>query len=65
MNENLKALEILLAYHDWYYDYSDDHSQYCKGRDQRTAINIEAKRLKDMGLTDEVDTLIVKYAPKG
>lgn len=64
MNEELTALDRMLAFHDWYYDYSDDHSQYCKGRDQRTAINAEAKRLKDMGLTDEVNQLIVKYAPK-
>jgi hypothetical protein len=64
MNENLKELELLLAHHDWYYDYSDDYSQYCRGRDQRTAINAEVKRLKDLGLTDEVNELIVKYAPK-
>ena len=64
MNEALKTLEVLLAYHDWYYDMSDDHSQWCRGRDQRAAINEEAKRLKALGHTDEVNALIVKHAPK-
>ena len=65
MNENLKALGLLLAYHDWYFDYSDDYSAWTRGRREREAINAEAKRLKDMGLTDEVNQLMAKYAPKG
>ena len=32
--EFLKMLEN----HDWYYEYSDDHSQWNKGRQQRAAI---------------------------
>ena len=64
MNENLKQLELLLAYHDWYYDYSDDYSQWCRGRDQRAAINAEVARVKALGLVAEADALVVKYAPK-
>ena len=64
MNEHLITLAQLLARHDWTYEYSDDHSQWCRGRDQRAAINEEAKRLKALGHTDEVNALIVKHAPK-
>ena len=28
----------MLESHDWYYEYSDDHSQWNKGRQQRAAI---------------------------
>ena len=64
MNEALLTLDRLLAFHDWTFEYSDDHSQWCRGRDQRAAINEEVKRLKALGLTDEVNALVVKYAPK-
>ena len=64
MNPELTTLDRLLAYHDWYYEMSDDHSQWCRGRDQRAAIDEEARRLKALGHTDEVNALIVKYAPK-
>ena len=67
MNEALKTLEVLLAYHDWTYEYSDDHSQWCRGRDQRAAINAEQKRLIAEGLADstELVALADKYRPKG
>ena len=65
MTTELTTLDRLLAFHDWTFEYSDDHSQWCRGRDQRAAINAEQKRLKDLGYADEVNALIVKYAPKG
>jgi hypothetical protein len=64
MNEKLLALDNMLAFHDWHYEFSDDYSQYTRGRNERAAINAEVKRLKDLGLVSEVDKLIVKYAPK-
>ena len=64
MNEALITLDRLLAFHDWYYDYSDDYSAWCRGRDQRAAINAEVARVKALGLVAEADALIVKYAPK-
>jgi hypothetical protein len=64
MTEQLLTLDRLLSSHDWYYEYSDDYSQYCKGRDQRYAINAEIVRLKNLGLIDEVNALIVKLTPK-
>jgi hypothetical protein len=62
MNDQLLTLDRLLAFHDWYYNYSDDHSVYCRGRDQRNAIDAEAARLKNLGLVTEVDELVAKYA---
>ena len=67
MNENLKQLELLLSRHDWYFDYSDDHSAWTRGRREREAINAEQKRLLSEGLADptEVAALADKYRPKG
>lgn len=28
----------LCARHDWFYDYSDDHSVYCRGRDMESNL---------------------------
>ena len=66
MNEALITLDRLLAFHDWYYDYSDDHSQWCRGRDQRAAINNEQRRVVAEGLAtqEEVTALTDKYRPK-
>jgi len=66
MNEALTALQGLLARHDWYYDYSDDYTQWCRGRDQRAAINAEQRRLISEGLAtaEEVTALTDQYRPK-
>jgi len=66
MNEPLVILEKLLQTHDWYFDYSDDHSVWKKGMTERSAINQEQKRLVELGLatTEEVQELTQKYVPK-
>jgi hypothetical protein len=66
MNENLDNLKHLLQFHDWTYEFSDDYSQYTRGRNERGAINTEQKRLINSGLAtvEEVQELIQKYAPK-
>jgi hypothetical protein len=66
MNENLVTLDRLLAFHDWYYDYSDDHSVWTRGVRERDAINAEQKRLIAQGLAtaEEVQALTDKYRPK-
>ena len=66
MNESLVDLKKLLQFHDWYFDYSDDHSVWKKGMAERSAINQEQKRLIDSGLAtvEEVQELTQKYAPK-
>jgi hypothetical protein len=65
MNPELATLKTLLAHHDWTYNYSDDYSAWTRGVRERDAINAEQKRLEDLGYADEVNALIVKYAPKG
>jgi hypothetical protein len=35
-----------LKAHDWYYDYSDDYTAWCKGRDERNAL-LAARRTLD------------------
>jgi hypothetical protein len=66
MNESLAILEKLLQAHDWYYDYSDDYTAWHRGKEERSAINQEQKRLIDSGLAtvEEVLELTHKYAPK-
>ena len=66
MNENLINLERMLQFHDWYYEFSDDHSAWKKGVAQRDAINQEQKRLLSEGLADptEIVALADKYRPK-
>ena len=66
MNENLVTLDRLLAFHDWHYEYSDDHSAWRRGVRERDAINAEQKRLIHEGLAtaDELVALADRYRPK-
>jgi hypothetical protein len=66
MNEHLINLERLLQFHDWTYEYSDDHSAWTRGVRERDAINAEQKRLLSEGLADptELVALTDKYRPK-
>ncbi len=62
MNPELTVLNRLLASHDWYYNYSDDHSVYARGRDHASSIRAELDRLKALGFEDEATDLYKKYA---
>ena len=66
MNHKLNTLEEMLARHDWHYEYSDDHSVWTQGRDQRAAINTEQKRLiHEVKIpVEEVTALTDLYRPK-
>ena len=66
MNENLVNLDRLLQFHDWHYEFSDDHSAWKRGVAERDASNQEQKRLINNGLAtvEEVQELTNKYAPK-
>ena len=35
---NFELLKHLLENHDWHYQFSDDHSKYKKGSEERAAI---------------------------
>ena len=67
MKEALINLDRLLASHDWYYDYCDDHSVWTRGTRERDAINAEQRRLIYEGLAtaDELIVFAYKYRPKG
>ena len=66
MNEHLVNLDRLLQFHDWQYEFSDDHRVWQRGVAERDAINQEQKRLINNGLAtvEEVQELTNKYAPK-
>ena len=66
MNPELTTLDRLLAFHDWYYEYSDDYTAWGRGRDQRAAINNEQRRLIAEGLAtaEEIGVLTDRYRPK-
>jgi hypothetical protein len=66
MNPELIALDQLLAKHDWTYEYSDDHSAWKRGRQERDAINAEKRRLISEGVAtaEELTVLMAKYGPK-
>jgi len=66
MNENLVNLDRLLQFHDWQYEFSDDHRVWKRGVAERDSINQEQKRLISNGLAtvEEVLELTQKYAPK-
>jgi len=66
MKPELTTLDRLLAFHDWTYEYSDDHSAWTRGVRERDAINAEQKRLIHEGLVPvaEITALTDKYRPK-
>ena len=66
MNENLVNLDRLLQFHDWQYEFSDDHSVWKRGMSERKAINQEQRRLigNELATVEEVLELTQKYAPK-
>jgi hypothetical protein len=66
MNEHLINLDRLLQFHDWQYEFSDDHRVWQRGVDQWDSIKKEQKRLFDSKLAtvEEVQELTHKYAPK-
>jgi hypothetical protein len=65
MNPELRALSQLLASHDWYYDYSDDHRVWRRGVAQRDAILAEQQRVVRAGLAteEEVQRLVDQHRP--
>lgn len=42
--EEYRNYYLRLCYADWFYEYSDDHRVYCKGRDEVYALMREADK---------------------
>jgi hypothetical protein len=66
MNPELITLDKMLSFHDWYFDYSDDHSVWRRGQAQLHAINEEQRRLIHVVKVpfEEVMALNEKHRPQ-
>lgn len=63
VSKQLQELESLLKEHDWYYMYSDDHSVWKKGVEERKIIGeLTARLVYVEGLSDVVNALYVRYS---
>ena len=50
--------------HDWFYQYSDDHSVWQKGSKQSANIDSMLRELKDHGLGDEAEKIYDEQRPR-
>lgn len=65
INDLLTEFTNDLKAHDWFYDYSDDHSVWTRGRNERKQLqNVASTLVKTkQASTDEVTELWNTYAP--
>lgn len=62
--ELLSKFQNALQFHDWFFDFSDDHSVWTRGRDARKALVAMAKNLVAQGMdSKEVAELWNASAP--
>lgn len=59
----LKDFEKRLKYHDWYYEYSDDHSVWRAGCKEQNEIRQMMEELKRVEMGDEAQGLYDYYCP--
>jgi hypothetical protein len=57
----VEAYTHMLKCHDWYYDYSDDHRYWSKGRNERDDITWAQKKLTERGF--DPTPLYNQYCP--
>lgn len=57
----VEAYTDMLKNHDWYYEYSDDHRYWSKGRNERDNILWAQKKLSERGFDPE--PLYNQYCP--
>ena len=62
MHPDLNTLEKLLKTHDWYYEYSDDHRVWQRGRDERDEIRRQQDICCGLGLGDIATAMVDKYS---
>ena len=62
----LSSFARMLRKHDWFYDYSDDHRVWCKGRDNWSNIQQTKAKINEMGQHKAQlgDALFLKYKPE-
>ena len=61
IDSDLIRLRKMLETHDWYYDYSDDHRYWTRGRDEARDIRALRESLNARGVN--TDELYAKYCP--
>lgn len=62
--ENTKLLESYkqaLSDHDWYYQYADDYSVYCKGKRTLSAIGQALFKCNQAGLEKEAEEIYSEF----
>ena len=62
MHPDLNTLEKLLKTHDWYYEYSDDHRVWQRGRDERDEIRRQIDICCGLGLSNIATKMYDKYS---
>ena len=62
MHPDLMTLERLLKTHDWYYNYSDDHSVWKRGVEQRDEIRRQQDICCGLGLGEIAQAMVDKYS---
>jgi hypothetical protein len=64
IHADLTELERLLKSHDWYYQYSDDHTVWQRGSAQAEEIRRQKDICCGLGLDSIANELYNKYKPK-
>lgn len=64
MNKLLVELTEMCKHHDWYYEFSDDHSVWRRGGGQRAEIRNKLKECEEAGLGEEANNIYNEYRPE-
>lgn len=60
----LEMFDAMCKGHDWYYQYSDDHSVWTRGRDAESKMLGKKRALHQMGLGESAEQIYNTYCPK-
>jgi hypothetical protein len=65
IEDKIQNFRNALRNHDWFFDFSDDHSVWCRGRDERDSLFAIAKSLvrNDEMSSIEVASIWNEFAP--
>ena len=63
IHPDLITLEELVRKHDWYFDYSDDHSVWKRGRDVQDEIRRQMDICCGLGLSHLAEEIYNKHCP--